>query len=175
MTANSANTGNAITGKKLVPVIAGLVFALDRWTKSIIETTFSPFDTKVVIPGFFSIVRSENAGVAFGLFADSTSKYRTGALILFSVVALGILAWMLWRTDSHDRFTPIGLALIFGGALGNVFDRIRMGRVTDFLDFYVGSVHWDTFNVADSAICVGAGLLLITMWIKPQGPPEHAA
>lgn len=153
--------------KARVLAIAAAVFALDRWTKWIIETTFSPFDTKVVIPGFFSIVRSENPGVAFGLFANSTSKYRTGALILFSVVALGILAWMLLRADERDKYTPFGLALIFGGALGNVFDRIRIGRVTDFLDFYVGSVHWDTFNVADSAICVGAGILLITMWIKP--------
>jgi signal peptidase II len=157
--------------RAIVLAIAASVFALDRWTKWLVETTFSPFDTKIVIPGFFSIVRSENAGVAFGLFSESTSQYRTTALILFSVAAVAVLAWMLWRVDRLDRFTAIGLALIFGGALGNVFDRVRSGVVTDFLDFYAGNVHWYTFNIADSAICVGAGLLLFAMWAKPK----HAA
>ncbi len=157
--------------RALVLVIAASVFALDRWTKWLIESTFSPFDTKVVIPGFFNLVRSENAGVAFGLFSESTSRYRTSALIVFSVVAVAILAWMLWRVERLDRVTAIGLALIFGGALGNVFDRVRAGVVTDFLDFYASNVHWYTFNIADSAICVGAGLLLIAMWSKPK----HAA
>jgi signal peptidase II len=151
--------------------IASAVFALDRWTKWLVETNFSQFDTKVVIPGLFSIVRSENPGIAFGLFSESTSQYRTGTLVAFSLVAVAILAGMLWRVDRLDRLTAVGLALIFGGALGNVFDRVRTGAVTDFLDFYAGNVHWYTFNIADSAVCVGAGLLLISMWKKPA----HAA
>lgn len=155
----------------LILLVSGAVFALDRWTKWIVETTFSPFDNKVVIPGFFSIVRSENAGVAFGMFSESTSKYRTGVLVLFSLIALAILGWMLWRVERLERITATGLALIFGGALGNVFDRVHAGVVTDFLDFYAGKVHWYTFNIADSAICIGAGLLLIAMWKKPA----HAA
>jgi signal peptidase II len=150
-----------------VVAIAGAIFALDRWTKWIVETTFSPFDNKVIIPGFFSIVRSENPGIAFGLFQESTSKYRTGALVVFSVLAIAILAWMLRRVDKMDRWTSLGLSLIFGGALGNVYDRVRVGAVTDFLDFYLGNVHWYTFNIADSAICTGAALLLIAMWKKP--------
>jgi signal peptidase II len=152
-------------------LVAASVFALDRWTKWIVETTFSPFDSRVVIPGFLTIVRSENPGVAFGMFSESTSRYRTGALVTFSLVAVAVLAGMLWRVDRLDRITSAGLALIFGGALGNVFDRVRSGVVTDFLDFYAGNVHWYTFNIADSAICVGAGLLLIAMWKKPA----HAA
>ena len=150
-----------------VVAIAAAIFALDRWTKWIVETTFSPFDNKVIIPGFFSIVRSENPGIAFGLFQESTSKYRTGALVVFSLLAIAILAWMLRRVDQMDRWTALGLALIFGGALGNVYDRVRVGAVTDFLDFYLGNVHWYTFNIADSAICTGAALLLIAMWKKP--------
>ena len=150
-----------------VIAIAALVFALDRWSKWIVETTFSPFDNKVIIPGFFSIVRSENPGIAFGLFQESTSKYRTAALVVFSLLAIAILAWMLRRVDQMDRWTGLGLALIFGGALGNVYDRVRVGAVTDFLDFYLGNVHWYTFNIADSAICTGAALLLIAMWKKP--------
>lgn len=152
----------------LVIAIATAIFALDRWTKWLVETTLSPFDNKIVIPGFFSIVRSENPGIAFGLFQESTSKYRTGALVVFSLAAVAILAWMLRRVDQMDRVTAVGLALIFGGALGNVYDRVHAGAVTDFLDFYVGNVHWYTFNIADSAICAGAGLLLIAMWTKPK-------
>ena len=68
---------------------------------------------------------------------------------------------MLWRASRLDRRTAVALALIFGGAAGNVFDRVRSGMVTDFLDFYAGTVHWYTFNIADSAICAGAGLLLL--------------
>jgi len=157
----------------VVVSIAAAIFALDRWTKWIVETTFSPFDNKVIIPRFFSIVRSENPGIAFGLFQESTSKYRTVALVVLSLVAVAILAWMLRRADQMDRWTAIGLAFIFGGALGNVFDRVHAGAVTDFLDFYVGNVHWYTFNIADSAICTGAGLLLVAMWTKPV--KRHAA
>jgi signal peptidase II len=152
----------------VVIAIAAAIFALDRWSKWLVETTLSPFDTKIVIPGFFNIVRSENPGIAFGLFQESTSKYRTGALVVFSVIAIAVLAWMLRRVERMDRLNAIGLALIFGGALGNVYDRVHVGAVTDFLDLYYGNVHWYTFNVADSAICAGAGLLLIAMWTKPK-------
>jgi signal peptidase II len=157
--------------RSFILVVAAGIFALDRWTKWLVETSLSPFDAKIVIPGFFSIVRSENPGVAFGLFAESTSQYRASALIVFSLIAVGVLAGMLWKAHRFDRTTSAGLALIFGGALGNVFDRVRVGRVTDFLDFYAGNLHWYTFNIADSAICVGAGLLLLAMWTKPR----HAA
>ena len=131
----------------------------------------SPFDTKVLFPGFLNVVNSQNPGVAFGIFAESASKYRTAALVVFSLIAVAVLAAMLWRVERVDRRTAAGLALIFGGAVGNVFDRIRSGMVTDFLDFYVGTVHWYTFNLADSAICVGAGLLLLSM----LRPGTHAA
>jgi signal peptidase II len=154
--------------RALLLSLSAAVFAADRWSKWLIETTFSPYDTKTIIPGLFNLVRSENPGVAFGMFSDSTSKYRTVALIAFSLIALLILAAMLWRVERLDRVSAAGLALVFGGALGNVYDRVRSGMVTDFLDFYLGSVHWYTFNLADSAICVGAGLLLLAMWKKPQ-------
>jgi signal peptidase II len=160
------------TGVRLLVVLtAGMVFAADRFSKWWIENHFSPFDTKVVIPGFFSLVRSENPGVAFGMFSESTSSYRTAVLVAFSLIAVAILAWMLWRVERWDRVTVMGLSLVFGGALGNVYDRVRAGAVTDFLDFYAGNVHWYTFNIADSAICAGAGLLLIAMWTRPR----HAA
>ena len=149
------------------------VFALDRWSKWLVENTLGPFDVKTVIPGLLNIVSSQNPGVAFGLFADSPSRLRAALLIAFSVGAIAILGALLWRADRTDRRTAFGLSLILGGALGNVFDRVRTGSVTDFLDLYFGQFHWYTFNVADSAICVGAGLLLLAMW-KPTGAPARA-
>lgn len=141
------------------------VLGLDRWSKWLIETRFGAEDTKTVIPGFFNLIRSENPGVAFGMFADSSSPWHTLILIIFSVLALSLLAALLWRIEKLDKPSATGLALIFGGALGNVYDRINIGRVTDFLDFYAGSYHWYTFNLADSAICTGAGLLFLSMFL----------
>jgi len=150
---------------------AALVFALDRLTKWIIETRVSFFDSYQVIPGFFDIVRSQNRGVAFGLFNDSTSEWRTTLLVLASVAAVGLVSVMLWNASRLDRLSVCGLALILGGAAGNVFDRIVSGQVTDFLDFYVANYHWYTFNLGDSAIVIGSGLLLVHLF----RPKEQAA
>lgn len=144
-------------------VIALGVFGLDRGSKWLVDTSFGAYDTKTVIPGFFNIVHSQNPGVAFGIFADSASHSRTPVLIALSIAAVLLLAAMLWRIQRLDNASAIGLALIFGGAMGNVFDRVTAGSVTDFLDFYAGSYHWYTFNVADASICIGAGLLILSM------------
>ena len=143
--------------------LAGAVFALDRLTKWIIETRVSVMDTHRVIPGFFDIIHSSNRGVAFSLFHDSTSPWRTTLLILAAAVALVVVGWMIWRSPGMNRLSLCGLALIFGGALGNLFDRVVWGAVTDFLDFYVGTMHWPAFNVADSAVVVGSALLLLDL------------
>ena len=144
------------------------VFGLDRGTKWMVETRLDTWDTKVLIPGMLNIIHSENPGIAFGIFQDSVSQNRTLALVSLSVVAVLILAWLLWRIDRQDRYTAIGITLIFGGALGNVFDRVRSGRVTDFVDFYIGTWHWYTFNLADAAICTGAGLLILGMFLAEK-------
>ncbi len=140
------------------------VFAVDRASKWYIESKFDAYDTKHVIPGLLNLVRSENPGVAFGIFADSTSQHRTLALVAVSVIALVILAAMLWRIDRLDRLTAYGLSFVFGGAVGNVFDRVRVGSVTDFIDFYFGTYHWYVFNLADTAIFIGAVLMILSMW-----------
>lgn len=144
------------------------VFAADRWSKSAILEHLGPDSVVPVIPGFFNLVRSENSGVAFSMFTDGFGKWHTPMLVLFSLAAILILAGMLWKIDKLDRMSAVGLSLIFGGALGNVFDRVRTGTVTDFLDFYVQSYHWYIFNLADSAICVGAGLLLLSMFVARE-------
>ena len=152
-------------------VIALGVFTLDRWSKWMIQTHFDGYDMKTVIPGFFNIVRSQNPGVAFGMFSETASHFRAPILIGLSVIAVLLLAGMLWRIDRLDTPSAAGLALIFGGAMGNVFDRVSAGSVTDFLDFYAGSYHWYTFNVADASICTGAGLLILSMILSQRNRP----
>ncbi len=153
-------------GRRIAAFLTALgVFGLDRWSKTAIQSHLGAYDSKTIIPGFFNLVRSENPGVAFGIFSDNSTQSRTMLLIATSVVAVMVLAWMLWRIDRQDRLTAMGLSLIFGGALGNVYDRIMAGTVTDFLDFYAGSYHWYTFNLADTAICTGACLLILSMLV----------
>jgi signal peptidase II len=102
----------------------------------------------------------QNTGAAFGLFAESSFQWKVGALVSFSILALVIVSALLWKNSHSLSTTTIGLSLILGGAMGNLWDRMVSGHVVDFLDFYVGSYHWPAFNVADSAIVVGAILLV---------------
>ena len=146
---------------KAFGIAAGVVL-LDRLTKWIVEANVSFRDTLQVIPGFFDIVHAENRGVAFSILDDSTSAWRTVFLVVFSLVAVVLVGgFILRRAARMDRCSLAGFALILGGAAGNLFDRIVAGRVTDFLDFYIGGYHWPAFNVADSAIVIGSALLLV--------------
>ncbi len=150
--------------------IALVVFALDRLTKVLIERNLSVWDTVRVIPGFFNIVHTKNRGAAFGVFSDSSSEFRSIALIGVSLVVLIFVSFLLLRPAragfSGSRLTILGLSLVLGGAIGNIYDRIMSGQVTDFLEFYLGEYHFAAFNVADSAITVGAALLLLDMWLS---------
>jgi len=142
-------------------VIAFLVVLLDRATKWAVAKQISLHDGIQIIPGFFRITHVENRGAAFGLFADSPAQWKIAMLVLFSIVALVVVTALLWRNSHAMTTTGIGLALILGGAVGNLWDRLLNGRVVDFLLFYVGQYQWPAFNVADSAIVCGAGLLVI--------------
>jgi signal peptidase II len=147
--------------RRIHMLTAALVFGLDRLTKWLIAREIALHDSIQIIPGCFRLTHVENRGAAFSLFADSTSPWRMWLLVGFSVVALIVVFALLWR-DSHTmRATGIGLSLILGGALGNLWDRVATGRVVDFLLVYIGQYQWPAFNVADSAIVVGAGLLAI--------------
>ena len=160
-------------GRLLAYTFAAAIFALDRLTKWLIEQRVSFIDDLKVIPGFFSIVHSQNRGVAFGILNDSTSEWRTVALVALSAAAVIWVTNLLWHSERLDRFSYWGLALVLGGAAGNVFDRIVFGRVTDFLEVYIGEHHWPTFNLADSAIVVGSGLLLIDL-LRPKRQTANA-
>ena len=155
-------------------LIALFVLALDRATKWTIAHRLSLHDSIPVIPGFFRIIHAENPGAAFGIFADSPSQWKVGLLILFSIVALLIVSLLLWNNSHRMTSTGIGLALILGGAVGNLWDRLVSQHVVDFLLFYVGRHQWPAFNVADSAIVVGAGLLVFEI-LFAKSPSRQSA
>ncbi len=146
--------------RKYFLVIAVIVLMLDRIAKWVVASNIALQSSVVVIPGFFRLTHVENTGAAFGLFADSSAQWKVGALVSFSVLALIVVSALLWKNSHAFSITTVGLSLILGGAMGNLWDRMMSGRVVDFLDFYVGSYHWPAFNVADSAIVVGAILLI---------------
>lgn len=116
-----------------------------------------------VIPGLFNLVYVLNPGAAFGFLADASATFRYVFFTGITVVAAGLIVYYLVKTNPRNLILASSLTLIFGGAIGNLIDRIRFGSVVDFLDFYLGSAHWPAFNVADSAITVGAALMIWEM------------
>jgi signal peptidase II len=153
MTKNSA--------RALYLLIVLIIVVLDRWTKHLVTQRIRLYAHIQVIPGFFRLTHTENTGAAFSLFADSTAPWKTGLLVGFSVIALIVVSALLWKNNHAHIATGVGLSLIMGGALGNLWDRLARGRVVDFLLVYVKQYQWPVFNLADSAIVVGAGLLIV--------------
>ena len=141
--------------------VAAAVFTLDRLTKRIVENRFSFFDSYKVIPGFFEIVHTENRGVAFGMLSGAAPGWPSVLLSVLTAAAVVAVSAVLWKARRLDQRSLWGLALILGGAAGNVADRLAWGRVTDFLLFYIGQYQWPTFNLADSAIVIGSGLVAL--------------
>jgi signal peptidase II len=154
-------------------LIALGVVLLDRWSKRLVARRISMYSHIQIIPGFFRLTHTENTGAAFSLFADSTNPWKTGLLIAFSVIALLVVLVMLWKNNHAHVTTGIALSLIMGGAFGNLWDRATSGRVVDFLLFYVKRYQWPVFNLADSAIVVGAGLLVVEIVFARAGPREE--
>jgi signal peptidase II len=156
-------------------LLAAGVLAADQATKYAVEKLTETGTSRVVIPGLLNIVHTSNPGVAFGLLADSEMPWRGPLLILFAVAVIALIAWLLATGRAGGWLGECGMTLILGGASGNVLDRILRHSVTDFIDCYVGSHHWYTFNVADSAIVLGALLVVLELlrdWRHPS--EEHA-
>jgi signal peptidase II len=162
---------------RLVPfLIAAVVVLLDRLTKGMIKTHIGVYDTITVIPGLFNIVHTENPGIAFGLLSNATGPWRNILLIGFSAVVLVAIAVMLLRpSNRRDSVLRTALAFILGGAFGNLYDRIVNGTVTDFVEVHAAQHYFPAFNVADSAITVGACLLLLDMWWAKEREVNHAS
>ncbi len=142
-------------------LIAGVVIIADQVTKFIILRDVGLHTTIPVIPGWFQITHVQNPGGAFGFLADQSALVRGILFLAVSTVAVGLVVWFYHKTPPTHRWLAAGFALICGGAIGNLIDRVRIGRVVDFLDFYVGRWHWPAFNVADSAITIGITIFIL--------------
>lgn len=138
--------------------LAGLAIMLDQLSKWVVMDRLTAYVDVIPLTGFFNLVHVHNSGAAFSLFADQPGWQRF-FFVGIAVVAVVILGYLLKKTAGRPVFS-IALALILGGAVGNVIDRVLYGYVIDFLDFYLGAWHFPAFNVADSAITVGAALLI---------------
>jgi signal peptidase II len=149
--------------------------AADQLSKHAVERHTAPGSLRVLVPGLLNLVHTTNPGVAFGLFADSENPWRGPLLIVFSVAVIGMLVWLLATGRAGGRASECGIALILGGAVGNVLDRFLHHNVTDFIDFHIGPHHWYTFNVADSAIVVGAALVVLELFRDARHPSQERA
>ncbi len=155
-------------------LIGGGTIILDQITKLLIQKAFRLNESVIVIQDFFSLTYIRNPGAAFGLFADQSAGFRSIFFLVISILALSILFFFFVQTSKEDTSSVIALSLLFGGAIGNLIDRIRLGEVVDFLDFYFGRFHWPAFNVADSAITIGISLLMFNLfWLKKEVPTAN--
>ena len=138
--------------------ISAIVIAVDLYTKHLIQLAFQ-YGEQLTITGFFDLVRYHNTGAAFSFLADA-GGWQKWFFTAISVVAAVVIIYLL-KKHAQNKLFCFGLALVLGGALGNLYDRITLGYVVDFLSFHINDLYWPAFNVADSAICVGVGVLLV--------------
>src|SRR5262245_51082446 len=152
------------TGRRLVELwISAAIVALDQVTKAIVRATFDLHEGVSVVPGFFDLTRVHNTGAAFGLLNAADFPFKAVVLTLVATAALAGVALYAAMLPATDRLARIGLACILGGAAGNLIDRVTEGHVVDFFDFYWRDWHFWAFNVADAAITVGVGLMILDL------------
>jgi signal peptidase II len=151
--------------------ITALIITADQISKSLIKSTMTLYDVIPVIPGFFRLNYITNKGMAFGINLPVGISFFSG----ISLIITCFLVWILWCERKNNLLMRISLALILGGAIGNLIDRILFGEVVDFFDFMIGDFHWYIFNIADSAVTVGIiSMLFYSFLFKPKVQPTHS-
>ncbi|MBI3597557.1 MAG: signal peptidase II [Nitrospirae bacterium] len=150
--------------------VVGTVFVVDQVTKALIQRTMRLHESIPIIDRLFSLTYIRNAGAAFGIFAEHGNGLRMAFFVTISVVAISFLLTFFVKIPKEARLGRLSVAMVMGGAFGNLADRLRFGEVVDFLDFYIGSYHWPAFNVADSSISIGVALLI---WYFIRTPSVH--
>ena len=160
-TPSGAEAAPRMQGKWSYLLISLAVLVLDQWSKWLVEIHLAGHASVEVVPGLLNFTHVLNTGVAFGLFASRGNVTGTAILTLLGLAALLFVGYYFLIVPRRDRMLLTALALVMGGAVGNLMDRIANGAVTDFVDFYFGTYHWHTFNVADAAISVGIGLMIL--------------
>jgi len=152
---------------------ATAVVVLDQITKAAIVAKFAKHESYAIVDGFFNLVYVMNPGAAFGFLANMSETFRYVFFTGITVVVILLIIYYVVKSKPQHMLMVTSLTLIFAGAVGNLIDRVRFGAVVDFLDVYIGTAHWPAFNVADSAISVGAVLMIWEMIMKRE--KEHSS
>jgi signal peptidase II len=163
--------------KYWVLLIFGLgILLLDQWTKSMVVQKLPLYQRVEVIQGFFDLTHVRNTGGAFGIFGGEKGGVGSMLFVVVSLLAIGAIVFLFIKIREDEKTLALSFSLVLSGAIGNLIDRLRYGEVVDFLDFHLSTHHWPAFNVADSAICIGIGLMALELLkrdhkrsIKPPG------
>jgi signal peptidase II len=160
----------------ILGLVTPLVILIDQYTKYLIVQKFRLGETVPVISGFFNLTYIRNTGAAFGLLAQAEPAFRVPFFVIVPIVALFAIAYIFKKIPASDLKLSTALSLVIGGAIGNLFDRLQLGYVVDFLDFHWNyAYHFPAFNVADSAICVGVGILMLDLLTQKEVSDASAA
>jgi signal peptidase II len=167
----------AVRNKKYLMLvsIAGIIIIVDQATKAAVVHALPLYESVSIIPYFFNLTHIHNPGGAFGFLANYNSHLRDIFFPVASALAIGLIVYLYSNTPRSQPLARTGFSLILGGAASNLIDRIRLGVVVDFLDFYIGNLHWPAFNVADSAISIGIMIFLFNLFFKNSTEAEKQA
>jgi signal peptidase II len=165
---NTSPLAGAVLTRRVMAMIGVTILILDQLTKWLVRTQIALHDSIEVVPGFLNLVHVRNTGAAFGFLNSVDIGYKQFLMTTVALIALLAIGFYAWRVGSQERLARAGLALILGGAIGNLADRASVGYVVDFVDAYWRSYHFWAFNVADSAITVGACLLILDMFVATK-------
>jgi signal peptidase II len=159
---------NPVPGRSAYLWIAGVIVALDQVTKALVDDFMTLHESRTIVEGLVRLTYVQNRGAAFGILSEAGLPYQSLMFSVVSLLALLAIALYAWRMPVQSRLPQTALAMVMGGAVGNLLDRARLGYVIDYVDMYWGPHHWPAFNVADSAITVGVALLVIDILRNPE-------
>jgi signal peptidase II len=159
---------NPVPGRSAYLWIAGVIVALDQVTKALVDDFMTLHESRTIVEGLVRLTYVQNRGAAFGILSEAGLPYQSLMFSVVSLLALLAIALYAWRMPVQSRLPQTALAMVMGGAVGNLLDRARLGYVIDYVDMYWGPHHWPAFNVADSAITVGVTLLVIDILRNPE-------
>jgi len=145
------------------------ILLLDQWTKSMVVQKLHLYQRVEVIRGFFNLTHVRNTGGAFGIFGGEKGGLGSILFVVVSLIAIGAIVFLFLKIKENEKTLALSFSLILSGAIGNLIDRLRYGEVVDFLDFHLSTYHWPAFNVADSAICIGIGLMALELLKGDRG------
>ena len=147
----------------LLLIFSVVILLLDQWTKFMVVQKLPLYQRVKVIQGFFNLIHVRNTGGAFGIFGGEKGGLGSILFVVISLIAIGAIVFLFLKIKENEKILAFSFSLILSGAVGNLIDRLRYGEVVDFLDFHLSTSHWPAFNVADSAICIGIGLMALEL------------